>query len=185
PSMGSGWQNGISSWVRLTAMVPATIAVSTMPPLALRSPLSRSWAATAAGKRTLHSATASRAVTALPDTSTMVGRPEGSIWVSPALPGVDLDINSAANEEHLDPPAGAAGAAALFAVAVGAARPQAADVVGQGQLTRGQGRLQVGAAGGEQAGVQVAVGGHPRAVAVRAERRGDRADEADLAAAVL
>src|SRR3546814_20072744 len=73
PSMGSGWQNGISSWVRLTAMVPAMIAVSTLPPLALFRPLARSCAAPAAGNFTWHSATAYRAVTALEDTSTMAG----------------------------------------------------------------------------------------------------------------
>ena len=44
PSIGSGWQNGISSCVRLTAIVPAMIAVSTMPPLALLRPLARSCA---------------------------------------------------------------------------------------------------------------------------------------------
>src|SRR5690606_2161659 len=74
PSIGSGWQNGISSWVRLTAMVPAITAVSTIPPLALRRPLFLSSAATAAGNLTRHSATASRAVTALPETSTIAGR---------------------------------------------------------------------------------------------------------------
>src|SRR5690606_18924839 len=32
PSIGKGWQKGISSWVRFAARVPAMIAVSTMPP---------------------------------------------------------------------------------------------------------------------------------------------------------
>ena len=50
-------------------------------------------------------------------------------------------------------------------------------------LAAGQRRLQVMAAAGEQAGVQVAVGGHPGAVAVAAERGADRADEAQLATA--
>jgi hypothetical protein len=48
--MGSGWQNGIRSHVRLTAMVPAMIAVSTIAPFLLRSLLARNCAATSAGK---------------------------------------------------------------------------------------------------------------------------------------
>ena len=49
-SIPSGWQNGISSWVRFAPMTPATMAVSKIGPLLERSPLSRSAAATAAGK---------------------------------------------------------------------------------------------------------------------------------------
>ena len=48
----------------------------------------------------------------------------------------------------------------------------------------GQRRAQVVAFAGEQAGIQAAVGRDPGAVAVAAERGADRADEADLAAAV-
>lgn len=84
PSIGSGWQKGISSWVRLTAMVPAITAVSTMAPLALRRPLARSWVATATGKRTSQCAVALRAVAGLADTSTIPGRPAASTWVSAA-----------------------------------------------------------------------------------------------------
>jgi len=82
PSIGSGWQNGISSCVRFTAMVAAMIAVSTTGPFALRRPEARRLAATAAGKRTRDSATASRAVTGLADTSTIAGWPPASTWLS-------------------------------------------------------------------------------------------------------
>jgi hypothetical protein len=41
-------------------MVPGTKTVPTMPPLALRQPLSRSWPATSAGNVTRHSALVSR-----------------------------------------------------------------------------------------------------------------------------
>src|SRR5690606_34270468 len=90
PSSGSAWQNGISSWVRLAAMVPAITAVSTMPPLFERMPLARSCAATATGNATLHCAVALRAVTSLAETSTMAGRPWASTWVSAAGARGDL-----------------------------------------------------------------------------------------------
>src|SRR3546814_18735490 len=63
-------------------MVPAMIAVSTMPPLALFSPLARSCPAPAAGNFTRHSATASRAVTDLAGNSPLAVRPLASRWQS-------------------------------------------------------------------------------------------------------
>ena len=85
PSIGSGWQKGIRSHVRLTAMVPATIAVSTIAPFLLRSLLARNCAATSAGKRTRHSALAARAVAGLAETSTIAGWPAASMCVNEVL----------------------------------------------------------------------------------------------------
>src|SRR5690606_30324552 len=212
PSIGNGWQNGIRSEVRLTAMVPAMTAVSTMPPLALFNPLARSCAATAAGNFTRHSATASRAVTALSETSTIAGRPLASMWLSlragfgviavesrdrhgdcrpwrePARarpPGEPGGENLSPDQEHLHVPARCPCAPAQFAVAITARGPQACDMFGQSGIAIAQPRPQIGAFAGEQAGVQPAVGGDARAVAVAAERGADRADEADLAGAVV
>src|SRR5690606_30884167 len=177
PSMGSGWQNGISSWVRLAAMVPATTAVSTMPPFAPRRSAWRSCAATPAGKRTRHSATASRAVACLPDTSTIPGRPEASTWVSSAMP-------SSSHQEHFHATSWRTQRIAQLAVAVRARRPRGGDALGHRVPAAGQRRAQVDPVRGEQAGVQAAVGGHPGAMALTAERRADRTDEADLATAI-
>src|ERR1700733_12603129 len=77
-SIPSGWQKGMSSWVRFAPMTPATMAVSKIGPLLERSPLSRSAAATEAGKCTRASATAVRLVAILSLTSTMVGRRSAS-----------------------------------------------------------------------------------------------------------
>ena len=68
-----GWQNGISSCVRLAAITPAMMAVWNTGPFALLKPLPRSASATLAGNNTRASATAVRLVTALSATSTMVG----------------------------------------------------------------------------------------------------------------
>src|SRR5277367_6675579 len=68
----------MSSWVRFAPMTPAMIAVSKIGPLLERSPLSRSAAATEAGKCTRASATAVRLVAVLSLTSTMVGRRSAS-----------------------------------------------------------------------------------------------------------
>src|SRR5262245_22410310 len=77
---GRGWQSGISSWVRLAAMMPATRAApSTSPFLAL--PLStRSSVAFAITTRP--SAVATRSVAAFADTSTMRASPPAPRWVS-------------------------------------------------------------------------------------------------------
>src|SRR5690606_10670543 len=74
--------------------------------------------------------------------------------------------------------------AALFAVTVRAPRPEGCDMLGEGILVASQVRAQRRAAAGEQAGVQGAVGGDPRTMAVTAERGADRTDGPDLAAAV-
>src|SRR6187549_1357456 len=75
-------------------------------------------------------------------------------------------------------------AAAQFAVAIHAPRPDAGDAIDECGLTLRQRRAQVVAVACEQTGIQLAVGRHPRAVAVAAERLADRTDESDLAAAV-
>src|SRR5689334_6320888 len=86
----SGWQSGISSDVRLAAMMPAMRAVpSTSPFLALPDTISSSVALV---MRTRPSATASRSVAGLAETSTIRASPEAPIWVR-AGPGlVDLAL---------------------------------------------------------------------------------------------
>ncbi len=79
---GNGWQNGISSCVRLAASTPAMIAVSNTGPFFVRCPLRLSSRATLAGSCSSASALASRRVTALSPTSTMVGRLAASRCVS-------------------------------------------------------------------------------------------------------
>src|SRR5579862_2344090 len=75
-----GWHSGISSWVRLAAMMPAMRAVpSTSPFLAL--PL-RTMSSVFAVISTRPSATATRSVAGLADTSTMWASPPLSIWLS-------------------------------------------------------------------------------------------------------
>src|SRR5438270_3362961 len=81
----SGWQSGISSEVRLAAMMPAMRAVpSTSPFLALPETISSSVALV---MTTRPSATASRSVAGLAETSTIRASPEAPIWVraGPAL----------------------------------------------------------------------------------------------------
>src|SRR4051794_40630478 len=81
----SGWQSGISSEVRLAAMMPAMRAVpSTSPFLALPETIS---ARVASVMTTRPSATASRSVAGLAETSTIRASPEAPIWVraGPAL----------------------------------------------------------------------------------------------------
>ena len=74
-SMPSGWQNGISSWVRFAPMTPATMAVSNTGPLAERSAAVAQRRGNRGGK--LHARLrggACACVAALSLTSTMVGR---------------------------------------------------------------------------------------------------------------
>src|SRR3954454_16996305 len=79
----SGWHSGISSEVRLAAMMPAMRAVpSTSPFLALPDMISPSVASL---MMTCASATASRSVAGLSDTSTMRASPEAPIWVRAGL----------------------------------------------------------------------------------------------------
>ena len=77
---------------------------------------------------------------------------------------------------------GAPSRAAQFAVAIGAPRPQRRrHAPANAVLALRQRRPQVGALGGEQAGVQLAVGRDAGAMAIAAERLADRTDEADFA----
>src|SRR3954469_8179787 len=83
-----GWQSGISSAVRLAAMMPAMRAVpSTSPFLALPDTIRSSVALV---MTTRPSATASRSLAGLSDTSTIRASPEAPIWVS-AGPVLVLD----------------------------------------------------------------------------------------------
>ena len=74
--------------------------------------------------------------------------------------------------------------AAFLAVAVGAARPDGGHPRRQRLPAIGKGVPQRVAVAREQAGVETSVGGHPRAMAIAAERRGHRTDQADFAGAV-
>src|SRR3954470_16212344 len=84
-----GWQSGISSAVRLAAMMPAMRAVpSTSPFLALPDTIRSSVALV---MTTRPSATASRSLAGLSDTSPIRASPEAPIWVR-AGPVLDLDL---------------------------------------------------------------------------------------------
>src|SRR3954452_12330675 len=86
-----GWQSGISSAVRLAAMMPAMRAVpSTSPFLALPATIRSSVALV---MTTRPPATASRSLAGLSDTSTIRASPEAPIWVS-AGPVLVLDLDS-------------------------------------------------------------------------------------------
>src|SRR6266702_40595 len=79
----SGWQSGISSEVRLAAMMPAMRAVpSTSPFLAFPETIRSSVALV---MTTRPSATASRSVAVLSETSTIRASPEAPIWVRAGL----------------------------------------------------------------------------------------------------
>src|SRR5215211_1388117 len=81
--IGSGWQSGISSCVRLAAMMPAMRAAPSTSPF-LASPLS-TMSSVLAVIATRPSATATRSVTALAPTSTMRASPRRPRWVSRAF----------------------------------------------------------------------------------------------------
>src|SRR6266702_1261677 len=86
----SGWQSGMSSEVRLAAMMPAMRAVpSTAPFLALPDTIRSSVALL---MTTRPSATASRSLTGLSDTSTIRASPEAPIWVRAGLAVVFADL---------------------------------------------------------------------------------------------
>src|SRR5580704_10056442 len=82
----SGWHSGISSWVRLAAMMPAMRAVPSTSPF-LASPL-RTMSSVFAVISTRPSATATRSVAALAETSTMWASPPLPIWLSFFAPRV-------------------------------------------------------------------------------------------------
>src|SRR6202050_845493 len=171
-SSASGWQNGISSEVRLAAMTPATIAVSNTGPFFVRWPLRRRARATAAGTRTRASASAIRWVMAFAPTSTIVGRERASRCDRPVLRVRRGMRRLAPDVIHLDV-LHAAGAqfVAQFTVAVRAPLPHRAHQLQQFLVagTTAQRRPQIGALGREQAGVELAVRGQARARAVAAE----------------
>src|SRR5580704_16494061 len=75
-----GWHHGINSWVRLAAMMPAMRAVPSTSPF-LASPL-RTMSSVFACINTRPSATATRAVAGLAETSTMWASPRVPIWLS-------------------------------------------------------------------------------------------------------
>src|SRR5829696_2092613 len=81
PVIGSGWQSGISSGVRLAPMIPATRAT------ARASPFGRSLAArssrVAGASTTRQPAVATRSVSGLAETSTIRAAPCSSRWLSP------------------------------------------------------------------------------------------------------
>src|SRR5690606_21232149 len=87
------------------------------------------------------------------------------------------------DQVHLDGPARRRLAADL-AVAVLARRPQPRERLGYALFALRERGLEVLPAVGEQAGVEMAVGGDAGAMAIAAERRADRADETDLASAI-
>src|SRR6478736_1802866 len=180
---GSGWQKGISSWVRLAASTPAMMAVSNTGPFLVRWPLRTSSRATFAGSFTSASALASRRVTSLPPTSTMVGRFAASRCVRRvARLAIGKTGASAADVVHLDLGVVVAAGAqdhALLAVAVLALRPGAAQdaqkfvIVGAGA----QGPAQIGAMLCKEAGVEHAIRGQARARARPAKWLRHRRDE--------
>src|SRR6185437_10481471 len=81
--IGSGWQSGISPWVRLAAMMPASRAAPSTSPLRALPATTKS--SVSRRMMTLPSATATRSVAFLAETSTMRAWPRGSIWVSSLL----------------------------------------------------------------------------------------------------
>src|SRR5579862_3676037 len=189
-SIGSGWQNGIISAVRLTACTPAMIAVSNTGPLALRWPLARNARATAAGSARRASASAIRCVTCLALTLTMVGRRAASRWLSPVFlrrVGMSAALGSATHVIHFDTGGPVhINVSTQLAVAVRACQPAFADGLQQFLIagTRAQWRAQIEALGREQAGVEHAVGGQACPRAIAAEGLRDRGDQSDLALAV-
>src|SRR5690349_10119071 len=85
---GRGWQSGTSSWVFFAAMMPAMRAAPSTSPF-LASPL-RTISSVEGCITTRPSATATRSVTALADTSTMRASPLEPRWVSFGARGIGL-----------------------------------------------------------------------------------------------
>src|SRR5882724_303435 len=174
-SMGSGWQKGMRSCVRLAAMTPDTIAVSNTGPFFVRWPLLRRAAATFGGKRTRASAVATRCVTSFALTSTMVGRLRSSRCVRPDVGLTSLAVRvanrvafpfltSPANVEHFDLAVIARRLpqfCTLLAVSICAGQPHVANRLQELFVggTTAQSVAQARPFGGEQAGVDHAVGG--------------------------
>ena len=79
PDSDSGWHSGTRSGVRLAAMIPATRATASASPFGTSPDLSS--ATTSADTSTRPDAVAVRAVTSLPETSTIRAAPASSTWV--------------------------------------------------------------------------------------------------------
>jgi hypothetical protein len=90
---GSGWQSGMSSCVRLAAMMPAMRAAPITSPFLALPAITRS--RVLAVITTRPSATAMRCVTALAETSTMRASPLLARWVS--LPARATTYSAAPN----------------------------------------------------------------------------------------
>eukprot|EP00315_Gephyrocapsa_oceanica_P033162 CAMPEP_0185424752 /NCGR_PEP_ID=MMETSP1365-20130426/13453_1 /TAXON_ID=38817 /ORGANISM="Gephyrocapsa oceanica, Strain RCC1303" /LENGTH=250 /DNA_ID=CAMNT_0028028703 /DNA_START=251 /DNA_END=1003 /DNA_ORIENTATION=- len=75
--IGTGWQSGMRSAVRLAASTPATRATASTSPLALSDSASNAVGPSC----TVAPATASRLVVAFPDTSTIEAAPAASMWL--------------------------------------------------------------------------------------------------------
>src|SRR5450755_276118 len=163
-------------------MTPARIAVSNTGPFLVRWPVRCSARATSAGRRTRASASATRWVTGLAPTSTMVGRARASRCVRRAMMG-----SSAPDVIHFDMlHAASAQLVAQLAVAVGAPLPYGADQSAEFCIggAPAQRRAQVRPIGGEQTGIELAVRGQPRARAVAAKRLRHGGHEPNLPGAV-
>src|SRR6266581_6528577 len=94
---------------------------------------------------------------------------------------------SAADVAHLDLRQRRGVLGADLGIAIAALQPDRRDVVGDSLVVAAvaQQRPKIEALGGEQARVELALGGEPRARAVAAEGPGHRGDEADLARLVV
>src|SRR6056297_3483048 len=183
-SRPNGWQKGMSSWVRLAAITPATMAVWKTGPLAVAKSRSASALAASGGKATVTLACAVRCVTVFPPTSTMRGCPRSSRCVrSSRFTELTADV---IHFDLFDPHLAAAFRAQL-AVAVAAVAPHAVDDPAEFRIVHAAAHrpAQVRAPGSEQACVNATVRGKAGPRAVAAERLRDRADEADLPGAVL
>ena len=107
-----GWHSGTRSGVRLAAMIPAIRATPSASPFGTPSP--RSSATTSAETMTRPAAVAVRAVTSLPDTSTIRAAPEASTWVSPVAgdsegsAACDIRSSDPARARRRSPPASTA-----------------------------------------------------------------------------
>src|SRR3954470_10387175 len=200
----SGWHSGSRFGVCLAAWIPATRATASTSPL-LMAP-EAIFAAVSASISTRHRATARRWVTSLAVTSTMRARPSGSRCVNSEadMPRESRwqpcetrwsrgerawrEGGSAADLAHRA--AGAHEVDLADAVAGPLGTDRAHDLVGEEVVELVVGRTaaedgpQVELLEREQAGPQLALGGHADAVALLAERLGHAGDHADVADAV-
>src|SRR6056297_3529606 len=174
----------MSSWVRLAAITPATMAVWKTGPLAVAKSRSASALAASGGKATVTLACAVRCVTVFPPTSTIRGWPRSSRCVrssrftQSAADVIHFDLFDA----HL-----AATFRAQLAVAVAAVAPYAVDDPAELRIVHAaaHGPAQIRTPGSKQACIDASVRRQAGPRAVAAERLRDRTDEADLAGPIL